>query len=362
MVGRSGRGALSDLVPHLLIAATDLYARAMTHPYDSEPRLPRPTVLSRFYKAHGLGNDYIVFEAARGSRVEQAEPRGRAESDTWIATPKNIALVCDPHRGVGSDGIVVVDRRSTGGEGDQSTHMDVSLRMFNPDGGEFERSGNGLRVLASYLATWIQGLEVIDAQVAGDVVRMRVHGIRNGVFDVSVDMGQARSGPAAIGADPGLIDGEQVPFSLNGPEGEELEVVPVSVGNPHLVVLSDGADGDDFSEERLSVLGPFLATHPGIPGGTNVQLARAVDGRIEAFIWERGVGRTSASGTSSCAVAVALVLAGRVPPGELHVHMPGGTLQVKVSESLDAVLRGPVESVMTGSLEPGLLARFEPGS
>ena len=332
----------------------------MTYPCNSEPWPPRPAVWSRFYKAHGLGNDYIVFEVARTSRADQVASRRRAEADTWIATPKNVALVCDRHRGVGSDGIVVVDGKRTVGEEDQPTHIHVSLRMFNPDGGEFERSGNGLRVLASYLATGIRDVEIIDARVGGDEVRMRVHGIHDGVFDVAVDMGQARSGPVAIAAAPGLIDGDQAPFSLSGPEGEKLEVVPVSVGNPHLVVLTDGSGGDDFSEERLSVLGPFLATHPGIPDGTNVQLARSVDGRIEAFIWERGVGRTSASGTSSCAVAAALVLAGRVPPGELHVHMPGGTLQVRVSESLDVVLRGPVESVMTGSLEPGLVATFEP--
>ncbi|MCH1572188.1 MAG: diaminopimelate epimerase [Longimicrobiales bacterium] len=333
----------------------------MTNPGDSVPWLARPVVSSRFYKAHGLGNDYIVFEAAPASSVAQATSMERAETETWIATPDNVALVCDPHRGVGSDGIVVVDWNGTVGKEDPATHIRVSLRMFNPDGGEFERSGNGLRVVASYLATWIRDLEIIDSRVGGEEVHMRVHGVRTGVFDVSVDMGQARSGPAAIGAAPGLIDGDQAPYSLNGPEGEELEVVPVSVGNPHLVVLTDGSGRDDFSEERLAVLGPFFAAHPGIPGGTNVQLARSVDGRIEAFIWERGVGRTSASGTSSCAVAVALVLAGRIPPGELRVHMPGGTLQVRVSESLDVGLRGPVESVMTGSLEPGLLARFEPG-
>jgi diaminopimelate epimerase len=175
-------------------------------------------------------------------------------------------------------------------------------------------------------------------------------------------MGQARTGPTAIEAEPGLIAGEQPPFALTGPEGEALDVVPVSVGNPHLVVLAGGRHGTEFSEERLSVLGPFLATHSSIPRGTNVQLARGVDGQAEAYIWERGVGRTSASGTSACAVAVALVLAGGLPTGEIVVEMPGGELTATVGTSLDVVLRGPVASVMTGSLEEGLLATFEPGS
>jgi diaminopimelate epimerase len=127
------------------------------------------------------------------------------------------------------------------------------------------------------------------------------------------------------------------------------------------VVLAEPS-GVDFTEEWFAPLGRFLSTHPAIAHGTNVQLARVSEGRAEACIWERGVGRTSASGTSSCAVAVALVLVGGLDPGEIMVEMPGGRMQVTVDASLNVRLRGPVESIMTGTLEQGLLATFEPES
>ena len=313
---------------------------------------PRPRVSSRFYKGHGLGNDYLVFEDCRGVA------EGDAPSDrSWVATPENVARVCDRHRGLGADGIVVV---AAGESVETGPQMRVSLRMFNPDGGEFERSGNGLRILASYLARKNGQLEIIDAEVGGDAVRMQLHANVDGACDISIDMGRARTGPEAIHARPGLLAGDVSPFTVAGPDGEVLRVVPVWVGNPHLVVLVTDA-GPRFGEETLARLGPFLATHPEIPHGTNVQLVRAMGRRSEALIWERGVGRTSASGTSACAVAVSLVHVGARSPGTGSIDMPGGHLDVTVGGALDVVLRGPVEPVMTGALETGLLATFEPG-
>jgi len=175
-----------------------------------------------------------------------------------------------------------------------------------------------------------------------------VHGADGGVYDVSCDMGRARTGPEAVALDPAALDSDG---TLAGPAGERLQVVPVNVGNPHMVVLTD-----DVTEERLSTLGPFLVGHPALTHGANVQLARpAGDGVCDALIWERGVGRTSASGTSSCAVAVAMVREGRLAAGAVTVRMPGGTLDVTVSEDYDVVLRGPVEEVCTGEVAPGLL-------
>jgi diaminopimelate epimerase len=279
---------------------------------------PRPRLSHGFYKAHGLGNDYLVFE----------------EGDDWTATPSAIKAVCDRFAGVGSDGIVVL----LSGTGRPS------LRMFNPDGGEFERSGNGLRILASYLSRIGRiGSEPFDVDVAGDTVSMTVHSEHDGIYDVSVAMGVARVGPAAVGLDPSAIDSEG---SVVGPNGTSFRVVPVSVGNPHLVVFSP-----ELSEEALAELGPFFATHPALTHGANMQLANPTGlARVRALIWERGVGRTSASGTSACAVAVASVIDGRVQPGTIEVEMPGGILRVTVSEDLDVVLRGPVEAVMDGAL------------
>ncbi|MDX1492491.1 MAG: diaminopimelate epimerase [Longimicrobiales bacterium] len=325
---------------------------------------PRPRLAASFYKAHGLGNDYLVFE----------------EGDDWWATEENVRAVCHPHRGVGSDGIVVLlddSGRVAGGavrerspdlsaspsalaEGSEAgpgepleASVRVRLRMFNPDGREFERSGNGLRVLASYLMRLRPALREMDVEVGGARVRMVGRGRDGGVYDVSVDMGRAVTGPGAVGLDTGALDPHG---RLAGPDGLPLELVPVSVGNPHAVVV---CDDDQVTEERLASIGPFLATHDAFRHGTNVQLARP-DGEAgcRALIWERGVGRTSASGTSACAVAVALVSRGMVRPGEVEVAMPGGSLRVTVTPELDVVLRGPVEEVMEGRVATGLLARL----
>jgi diaminopimelate epimerase len=305
---------------------------------------PRPTLSGDFYKAHGLGNDYLVFE----------------EGDAWVATPGNVARVCDRFRGAGSDGIVVLLR--------ESTRAFASLRMFNPDGGEFERSGNGLRVLGSFLARREPGLRVVRVRVGGDEVVMHLHGSAGATHDIAVEMGRAEVGPAAVELDPAALVGHETGADappagravvLPGPDGDPLHVVPVGVGNPHMVVLvPDRA----LNEARLAEIGPFVTAHPALRHGANVQLAGAAgDGRCRALIWERGVGRTSASGTSSCAVAVAMVVTGRLPAGTVQVDMPGGALFVEVTDALDVTLRGPVEEVMEGRLTAALVATFEPG-
>lgn len=275
-----------------------------------------PTASFRYYKGHGLGNDYLVVE--RGG--------------DWALTPAAVRAVCHRTTGVGADGIVWVDR----GE------APFRLRMFNPDGSEFERSGNGLRVLASWLhlAGRVQE-EPFPVEVGGDRVEMQVLAARDGRFDVVVDMGRCTAA-----APERLEAGDRI-----------LSLVRASVGNPHAVVWGDP---DPWSAppalETLYSVGPALTGHPAFPGGTNVQLARVEGaGVIRALVWERGVGHTSASGTSACAVAVSAVSTGRVPPGEIEVAMEGGILRVQVSPALDARLRGPVEAVMTGELFPGVV-------
>ena len=295
---------------------------------------------SRFYKAHGLGNDYLVFE----------------EGEFWVASEVNVARVCDRFRGPGGDGIVVL-LKGAGEDTRGSDRIDVRLRMFNPDGGEFERSGNGLRVLGSYLARRDPSLRSAGIHVGGDEVEMTFHGKEGPVHDISVAMGRARTGADAVALDPAALRADG---TMDGPLGEPLTVVPVSVGNPHLVVVCEGTAAPP-SEERLAEVGPFLVAHPALRHGANVQLASVTGaGRCRALIWERGVGRTSASGTSSCAVAVAMISSGRLGPGEITVEMPGGTLLVDVDERLEVTLRGPVEEVFDGELSKALLATFEP--
>ena len=300
---------------------------------------------SRFFLGHGLGNDYLVFEA-----VQPLEVRTEAG---WRRTGTSVQAVCARGPGLGSDGIVVLLER------DPADGI-FPLAMFNPDGSAFERSGNGLRVLGAYLLE--EGLVPVAedgssapffVRTGGDVVRMVRHGpaIR-GLHDIEVEMGQA-----IVEAAEGRL--------LEHPELGPLTYIPVRTGNPHAVMFDEDVSlgqSNDAIEAALGLVdgpelatrGRFLAVHPSIPGGTNVQWARVLGpDLLAAGIWERGVGRTPASGTSACAVAVAAVASGRILPGEIQVRMAGGILRVTVSSTLSVILRGPVQSVARGELTAG---------
>ncbi len=214
--------------------------------------------------------------------------------------------------------------------------------------------GNGLRILAAYLAA--EGLvagEPFDVEVGGDTVRLHVLERQGrGVYDVSVDMGRVGYGPGAVGLDPAALDSDgRIDLGPAGAHVLEL----ISVGNPHAVVFPE-----IWAPERLDEIGPLIATHAAFASGTNVQMARVLGpGVVEALIWERGVGPTSASGTSSCAVAAATVKSGRGEPGVYEVRMEGGSLQVTVSPESQVTLRGPVQEIYRGRLTPGFLEEIE---
>jgi diaminopimelate epimerase len=295
-----------------------------------EYRHDRPGAGRAFFKGHGLGNDYLVVE----------------EGTAWRATPDAVSRVCHRWEGVGADGIVVVHR---GGE------APFRLRMFNPDGSEFERSGNGLRILAAHLfRSGRVASEPFEVEVGGERVQMQVHSADGrGEYDVSVEMGRARLGAEAVDAPPevGPRDGRLHLADLPPLVGEL-----VSVGNPHCVVFGEAAPWTSLTRVDLDRLGPVLTSHPSFARGVNVQLARilATD-RIEFLVWERGVGHTTASGTSASAVAVAAVASGRLPPGEKTLVMEGGTLTVTVDADLGVALRGPVRAVCDGELDAGFV-------
>ena len=301
----------------------------------------RPTLTRRFFRGHGLGNDYLVHEAG----------------DDWTPEPGVVARVCHRTQGLGSDGIVCL----------LTTEEPFRLRMFNPDGSEFERSGNGLRILGTHLhRTGRVGDAPFRVVTGGDEVEMRVHGVEGSVYDVSVEMGRASIGAEAVGLDGARVEPashaltEERPATIGfTPEGESLrlDLVPVSVGNPHAVVWGIPTAFGALVERDLHRLGAAVAFDGAFARGVNVQLARVVDDRtLEILIWERGVGPTSASGTSACAAAVSAVASGRLEPGELTVRMPGGELRVTVSAMLDVVLRGPVQAVADGELDAAFLA------
>jgi diaminopimelate epimerase len=273
--------------------------------------------MSDFYKYHGLGNDYLVIDPARFD---------------MRLTDSSVRLVCHRNYGAGSDGILYGPLIS----GDGS----ISLRIFNPDGSEAEKSGNGLRIFSRYLveAGYVTGQD-FEVQTKGGPVSVHLDSPDGSLLTVS--MGQL------------TFDSEKIP--VNGPKREVLleplevadriiKICAASIGNPHCVVVCDTIDRHLATE-----LGPLIETHPLFPHRTNVQFMKILDRKnIQIEIWERGAGYTLASGSSSCAAAGVAHRLGICGP-EIQVHMPGGTLDIDISADFLIKMRGEVSAVMEGN-------------
>jgi diaminopimelate epimerase len=174
------------------------------------------------------------------------------------------------------------------------------------------------------------------------------------VLLVEAEMGTASFRSTAVGlrGPDRETDGELLELEA----GDRVAIHTVSVGNPHCVVFVDELDPDDLRRRA-----PQICSHPDFERGTNVQFVRAgADaGAVDALVWERGAGETSASGSSACAVAAAAVRTGLVSERQVEVRMPGGTLRVEVRDDWSLVLLGPVEGVYTAKLTAGMVARLE---
>lgn len=281
-----------------------------------------------FVKSHALGNDYIVMDPSALS---------------FPLTPEAIRLICDRHRGVGSDGILAPVASSA---------ADFGLRIFNPDGSEAEKSGNGLRIFARYLHDHgLAGRPAFTVETPGGLVNVTLSFSGDEVERITVDMGRATFHSAQIPAAGPPREVVDEPLEV---EGQRLVVTAVSVGNPHCVVFVP-----DLAAVDLHRLGPRLERHPLFPHRTNVQFAqvRARD-RIAILIWERGAGETLASGSSACAVAAAAVRRG-IADRDLAIEMLGGTLEVSVADDWSIRMAGPAMEVYEGTLSPTMVRILE---
>ena len=281
-----------------------------------------------FFRGHGLGNDYIV-----------VDPKGL----TFKLTPKSIQLLCHRNWGLGSDGILALA---------PTMKADFGLRIFNPDGSEAEKSGNGLRIFARYLhATGKTKKQRFTVDTKGGLVTINLHVDRHGdASSVTVEMGQATFKPEALPCTLGVEELVRQPIHA---VGRSLEFTGVSVGNPHCVVFKDA--GESWSREDLLLLGPALEHHALFPKRTNVQLVVPTGPKeISILIWERGAGETQASGSSSCAAASAAVRLGLVQ-SPVTVKMPGGALNVEVTSDFSLTMKGPVAEVARGTLSPSFV-------
>lgn len=281
-----------------------------------------------FFRGHGLGNDYIV-----------VDPKALS----FKLTPKNIELICNRNWGLGSDGILALV---------PSKKADFGLRIFNPDGSEAEKSGNGLRIFARYLhAMGKTRKKRFTVETKGGLVTIDLHLDRQGdASAVTVEMGRATFKPAAL---PCTLPADELIQQPIVVAGRSLTFTGVSVGNPHCVVFRQATES--WSREDLLALGPALEHHAIFPKRTNVQLAIPT-GPQELFIliWERGAGETQASGSSSCAAASAAVRLGLVK-SPVTVKMPGGTLNINVAQDFSLTMTGPVAEVARGTLSPSFV-------
>jgi diaminopimelate epimerase len=279
-------------------------------------------MLVAFSKYHARGNDYLV-----------VDPRDQPAP----LTVAQVRRICDRRYGVGADGILLGPL--------PAERARFTLRIFNPDGSEAEKSGNGLRIFARHL--WELGLvagEEFALETPGGLVRARV---ADAGRSVRVEMGRVSfwsdeipvAGPRREVINEELVAGDRT-----------FRVCAATIGNPHCVVPLPEIDA-----ELARRYGPLLETHRSFPNRTNVQFLKSLPGgdiRIE--IWERGAGYTLASGSSSCAAAAAahrLGLCGR----SVAVHMPGGVLAIEVGDGYAMQMTGPVAKIAEGVLSEELL-------
>ena len=272
----------------------------------------------KYTKYHALGNDYLVIPL----------PEGDNDLDT-----RRIQTICHRNYGIGSDGILIGPL--------PSETCDFRLKIFNPDGSEAEKSGNGLRIFARYL--WDEGLirtQPFTVETLGGAVSCEVVlGGRN----VIVEMGKVS------------FDSTKIPVTGNPREvlNERMEIkerifeyCAATVGNPHCVVLCEKP-----TSEIARIYGPIIEVDSRFPNRTNVQFMEVIDNNnIKIEIWERGAGYTLASGSSSTAAAAVAHRLGFCG-SNVMVHMPGGDLSVGFSPDFTATIAGPVVRVCSGVID-----------
>ena len=266
----------------------------------------------RFYKYHALGNDYLILDPENAKTPPSTE---------------NIRLICHRNYGLGSDGILY---------GPEETDLaDFGLRIFNPDGSEAEKSGNGIRIFSRYLLDRGRVSEnPFTVSTLGGVVSCQ---ICDGGHLITVEMGRVSfhsDDIPVVGASREVID-ETIEL-----EGGKYQFSAATIGNPHCILPLP-----EISEKMAKKLGPQLETHPIFPNRTNVQLLRIIDREnIQIEIWERGAGYTLASGSSSSAAAAVAHKLGMINQ-EVTVHMPGGDILLQIGDDYGITMTGPATRV-----------------
>jgi diaminopimelate epimerase len=272
-------------------------------------------VRMKFEKWQALGNDYVILE----------------EADLPCElTPPRVQRICDPHFGVGSDGILLISAS------DDPEYV-ANLRIFNPDGSEAELSGNGAREAILYLRRhgWTD-LDSFTILTESGPVTPTITSERT----CSVDLGRASTRSADY---PAGDDGGRGTVTS---AGQEWAFRHVSIGNPQCAIEV----GSGLEDLDLGLIGPEIENSELFPNRTNVSFFRASGSRVRARIYERGVGETLSSGTGATGAAVAAFLNGSESP--ITVELDGGELQVEIGPDLEVTLTGWAEPILSGSFAP----------
>ncbi len=269
----------------------------------------------KFYKMHGIGNDYIYFDCMNGEMKD----------------PEKLAVrLSDRHFGIGGDGVILLCK---------SDKADFKMRMFNADGSEGKMCGNGIRCVGKLARDlgYVTGEECTAETLSG------IKKLKFNADEVRVDMGAAILNGKKI---PSAIDGERVvnfPLEVGG---ETYGVTLVSMGNPHCVVFKD-PDGLEIEN-----IGKQFENHSVFPDRVNTEFVKVLArNKLKMRVWERGSGETFACGTGACAVAVAAVLNGYCDKNaEITVKLPGGDLKIVYTDET-VFMTGPATLVFTGDVE-----------
>ena len=278
----------------------------------------------KFTKMHGAGNDYVYIDA-----------RNLQEED-WASLSIDIS---DRHKGVGSDGLILLLDSENG---------DIRMRMFNSDGSEGEMCGNGIRCLVGFAqacgAVSISQKEVIVETAAGtlSVFPIIEHSCMIGA---RVSMGLPELSPSKVPvkvknftSDEPLLE---YPIVINQ---NDLKISCVSMGNPHAVAFVE----EPIGKFNLLDIGPIIEHHPMFPNRVNFEVVNFINRTsLNVRVWERGSGITQACGTGACAVAVVAHLLGMVDD-EVIVSLPGGDLIIRWPGEGNVEMEGPIETVFEG--------------
>ena len=278
-----------------------------------------------FIKSHGLGNEYIVLDS---------------DNISFDLDINGVKRLCNINFGLGTDGVLLKV---------ESEKADVGLIIYNPDGSEAEKSGNGLRIFCKFIYDYgFISKQEFTVETKGGIVKAFIKEVINSKAKViSVDMGEAIFKSDLI---PTNFDSDEVLDKIICVNNKDYTVSCVSVGNPHCIILKDALD-----IEEIKTYGPFIENHPMFPNRINTQFAKVINRNlVEILIWERGVGFTLASGSSSSAVACILKKKELID-NHVTIQMIGGKLDIEISDNWKIRMTGEVRQICEGFLDSELI-------